>query len=69
VARNATYALHPVTLAHGFARHEPRSTLCLELRRDLLVPAFTPFVELAVEPAKVERAAQPLAAAVSMTLR
>jgi predicted N-formylglutamate amidohydrolase len=68
VARNATYALHPVTLAHEFARREPRSTLCLEVRRDLLVPAFVPFVELDVDPHKVDRAAQPLAAAVSMTM-
>jgi predicted N-formylglutamate amidohydrolase len=69
VARNSTYALHPVTLAHGFAQREPRSTLCFEVRRDLLVPAFVPFVELDVDPRQVERAAQPLAAAVSMTLR
>jgi hypothetical protein len=64
VARNATYPLHPVTLAHAFAAARPTSTLCLEVRRDLLLPEFVPFRELLPDPAKVERAAAPLAAAV-----
>lgn len=68
VARNAAYALHPVTLAHEFAAQTPASTLCLEVRRDLLVPEFVPFVELNADPAKVERVAAPLAAAVSAVL-
>jgi predicted N-formylglutamate amidohydrolase len=65
VARNATYALHPVTLAHHFAAQRPDATLCLELRRDLLVAEFMPFVPLHVEAAKLQRAALPLAAAVA----
>lgn len=69
VARNATYALHPVTLAHGFAEQQPKGTLCLEVRRDLLVPEFVPFVPLMADAAKVLRAALPLAAAVSTVLR
>jgi hypothetical protein len=69
VARNATYALHPITLAHAFALQRPGDTLCLEVRRDLLLPEFVPFVELRPEPAKVERAAQPLAAATCSSLR
>lgn len=64
VARNATYPLHPVTLAHSFAVQCPTRTLCLEVRRDLLVPAFVPFRELIPDPGLVERAAAPLAAAV-----
>jgi hypothetical protein len=68
VARNATYPLHPVTLAHTFATRAPRSTLCLEVRRDLLLAEFVPFRELLPDPAKVERAAAPLATALLSTL-
>ena len=65
VATNGAYALHPVSLAHVFARAYPRRTLCLELRRDLLVRAFTPFAEMHADPARIERLAAPLARAVS----
>jgi hypothetical protein len=68
VARNATYALHPVTLAHAFASQRPQSTLCFEVRRDLLLREFVPFRELLPDAAKVDRAAAPLAAAVLATL-
>ncbi|MFO1010409.1 MAG: N-formylglutamate amidohydrolase [Planctomycetota bacterium] len=63
VARNGAYALHPSTLAHAFAREFPGRTLCLELRRDLLVREFTPFAEMRGEPSKVDRVAAPLAEA------
>ncbi len=69
VARNSTYALHPITLAHAFASQRPQATLCLEVRRDLLLREFVPFVELLPDPAAVDRAAAPLAAAVSSRLR
>ena len=69
VARNSTYALHPITLAHGFAEQRPAGTLCLEVRRDLLLKEFVPFVELVPEPAAVVRAAAPLANAVLTVLR
>jgi hypothetical protein len=65
VARSSAYALHPSTLAHAFATRFPDRTLCFEVRRDLLVPTFTPFVELAVAPAKVERVAAALARALA----
>jgi hypothetical protein len=61
VAHNAAYALVPGALVTLLARRHPGRTLCLELRRDLLVPEFTPFVELRADPDKVERAAAPLA--------
>jgi hypothetical protein len=64
VARNATYPLHPITLAHGFAVQRPTSTLCFEVRRDLLLAEFVPFRELLPDAARVERAAAPVAAAV-----
>jgi hypothetical protein len=63
VVRNGAYALHPATLAARLARRHLGRTLCLELRRDLLVPEFTPFRELNPDPVKVERAAAPLASA------
>jgi len=69
VAHNATYPLHPVTLAHAFAVRQAAATLCLEVRRDLLLPAFVPFRELHVDAAKVERAAAPLAAAVGLAAK
>jgi hypothetical protein len=63
VARSQAYALHPSTLAHAFARRFPDRTLCLEIRRDLLVPAFTPFSEMTTDPARVDRIAAALAQA------
>ncbi len=69
VARNGAYSLHPVTLAHSFAQCYARATLCLEVRRDLLVTEFTPFQEMIPDQAKVERAATPLATAVLAALR
>jgi N-formylglutamate amidohydrolase len=65
VSRNTAYPLHPVTLAHELTSQRPASALCLEVRRDLLVPEFVPFVELATDPAKVARAAAPLARALA----
>jgi len=65
VALNAAYALHPVSLAHVFARAHPQRTLCLELRRDLLVREFTPFAEMPTDPARIERVAAPLSRALS----
>ena len=69
VARNGTYSLHPATQAHVFATRYPAQTLCLEVRRDLLVAEFTPFREMIPDPARVRRAAEPLAAAVLAALR
>jgi len=63
--RNDTYQLHPATLAFDFARRSPGRTLCLELRRDLLLDAFVPFVELVPLQEKVDRAAAPIVEALS----
>jgi predicted N-formylglutamate amidohydrolase len=60
---SATYPLHPSTLGHRHAvRWEPRA-VCVEIRRDLLVERFVPFVELEVSPEKVARVVTPLARA------
>jgi hypothetical protein len=65
VARSRAYALHPSTLAHRFATSFPDRTLCLEVRRDLLVPVFTGFAEMTVDAAKVARVAAALADALA----
>lgn len=61
VVLNGAYRLHPMTLAASIAARHPGRTLCLELRRDLLVHSFTPFAEMHVDPQKVERFARALA--------
>lgn len=63
VVHNGAYSLHPATLAAVLARRHRGRTLCLELRRDLLVPEFTPFAEMRADAARVDRVAAPLAAA------
>jgi hypothetical protein len=68
VAVDGAYALHQATLAYEFATRYPQQTLCLELRRDLLVTEFTPFAEMRGAPAKVDKAAAPLAAAAHAVL-
>lgn len=45
----ATYPLHPVTTAYHHAIRYPQQTVCMEVRRDLLVD-FVPFVPLTVKP-------------------
>jgi len=63
VVLNGSYSLMPGTLASLLAQRHRGRTLCLELRRDLLVTEFTPFQEMSADPAKVDRAAAALAAA------
>jgi hypothetical protein len=60
VVRNDTYSLHPSTAAFGYADQYPNKTLCFEVRRDLLLDAFVPFVELHTNERAVARVAQPL---------
>ncbi len=66
-AEARAYSLHPDTLAATFAARYPGRTLCFEVRRDLLVPTFTPFVELSPDPAAVDRFAAPFAEALFAT--
>jgi hypothetical protein len=65
VAENNAYHLHDATMAYQLARRYPGKTLCFEVRRDLLVAAFTPFVEMQVDPVRIDRAAVALARALS----
>lgn len=63
VADGTTYPLHPSTLAFDHVMALPGRALCLEVRRDLLADPFQPFAQMRIAPAKVERLAVPLAAA------
>lgn len=56
-----TYWLHPATRAATLSRRYPGRLLCFEVRRDLVVKAWTPFAEMEADPDKVARIAGPLA--------
>jgi len=60
---DATYALSASTLGCVFGRRWRNRTLCVEIRRDLLVPTFTPFQEMDVAPDRAERVGRALAEA------
>jgi hypothetical protein len=62
---SATYPLHPSTLAWDHVMQRPGRALCLEVRRDLLVDPFDPFVRMQISSEKVQQIARPLAAALS----
>jgi hypothetical protein len=66
--RSHAYALHPVSLAHHFAARFPGRTLCLEVRRDLLVEEFRPFEEMRTDPSRIQTAARLLSSALSAAL-
>ena len=66
--QSATYALHPVTTAAQRALAQPEHTLCVEVRRDLLVPAFTPFAEMIPDPQRTAAMAAPIAEALASWL-
>ena len=55
VTDSNAYPLHPASLAHTFATRWPTQTLCLEVRRDLVVQRFTPFAEMEADAAKCAR--------------
>jgi hypothetical protein len=68
-AENATYAMHPSTQGHRFSARYPGQVLSLEVRRDLLVEAYTPFDEMTVRPEAADRFAAPIAHAIDAWLR
>ena len=64
VAGGETYPLHPSTLAWDHVVARPGRALCVEVRRDLLADPFTPFAQMTIGAAKVEKLAGPFADAV-----
>ena len=63
VEENATYRLHPATMAYRYSTTYPGQVLCLELNRSLLVDPFTPFEEMTIGDHKVAALSHPIAAA------
>ena len=61
VADGASYPLHPVTMAYHYAKAYPRQTLCIEIRRDLIVERWEPFSEMRISQEKAEKLAACLA--------
>ncbi len=59
------YSLQPGTMAAVFAARHPKRTLCFEIRRDLLMKAFTPFAEMEADPVAIDRIAGPFVAALA----
>jgi len=55
-----TYRLHPSTLGWDHAMRLPGRSLCLEVRRDLFVEHFEPFVEARIDPVHTARLAEPV---------
>ncbi len=66
---NDTYFLHPASLAHGWSTTYPGQVLCLELRRDLVVPDWQPFEESRADPERVARMGSLLAPTLERVLR
>lgn len=65
VAEGKSYPLHPSTTAFFHASTYPNQTLCIEIRRDLLVSEFKPFEQMDIATQKVERVCFPIANALS----
>jgi hypothetical protein len=65
---NQTYHLHPATQGYRWSTRYPESTLCLEVRRDLLVESFSLFEELDPTKERVDRMAGPLAEVIAERL-
>lgn len=59
VADSATYPLHPSTLAWDHVQARPGRALCVEVRRDLLADPFSPFEQMTIGVAKVDRLVGP----------
>ena len=63
-----SYTLHPATQTWRWLVRHPGQVLCLEVRRDLLVPTYTPFDEMIAEATRVDRVAAPLVSAIDAWL-
>ncbi len=67
-AENASYHLHPATMAFRYSTRYPGQVLCLEIARDLLADPFSPFEEMRIGPRKVAAMSAPIAAAFAASL-
>ncbi len=62
-AENASYQLHPATMAYRYSASYPGQVLCLEIARDLLADPFSPFEEMRIGARQVAAMSTPIAAA------
>ena len=68
IGSSQTYPMHHATMAYAHAQKYFEQTLCLEIRRDLLVEKFRPCVELPIQPQRIHHFAQKIAKAIQQTL-
>jgi hypothetical protein len=66
---NDTYYVHEASLAYTWSTTYPGQLMCLEVRRDLLVPEWRPFEETFAAPEKTERVADVLVPVLDEALR
>lgn len=64
-----TYTLHPATLGAAFTERWPDRVISLEVRRDLVMQAWTPFDEMTADATRIARFAAPIADALAPALR
>lgn len=57
---NGTYHLHPATLGFQWCTRWPGQVLTFEVRRDLIVQSWDPFVEMQADPSRTSALATPL---------
>ncbi len=67
-AENASYHLHPATMAYRYSARYPGRVLCLEIARDLLADPFSPFEEMRISARKVVAMSAPIAAAFAVEM-
>ncbi|MAA79384.1 MAG: hypothetical protein CL916_09000 [Deltaproteobacteria bacterium] len=58
VGISSTYPMHPATTAYMHTEKYPNQTLCIEIRRDLLMKKFRPFTQLDADPQQIQRFAR-----------
>jgi hypothetical protein len=66
---NATYRLHPETQGYHYSNRFTGRVLCIEISRAMLADPFSPFEEMHIGRAKVERMSGPIVEALLEALR
>ena len=69
VAQGESYKLHPATTGYSWAKKYKQKTVCIELRRDLLVEHFEPFSEMVIDIEKMGRIATAMAGGILESLQ
>ena len=69
VAQGDSYQLHPATTAYGWSEKYRSKTVCIEVRRDLLMQQFEPFAEMEVDVEQLASIATAMAYGIMETLQ